>query len=283
MANLLWMSLASADTFDLYLNPILAKAPDVEGVKEVKQLTPDVISQHDNLFPGVNAAFLIVFTNEGRHSKLLVERAFRKVDETRRLPMLLVERFVTFKPGEERAVEASGRDLNLFAGFRFSLDIGQVVPEELGGDLRFVVDGDKCFLEPLGKAKIYLVTQPLPGVVPTKVPKLVMGDKFEPRYFNGTYKLYDDGRRSGTLTLKVEDSGEVTGSYLTDKDGSKYDVHGAIGKPLHTVQFTIQLPRVEQIFQGWLFTGDGKVLTGSSRMGEREAGFYAVRVEEEEK
>ena len=54
----------------------------------------------------------------------------------------------------------------------------------------------------------------------------------------------------------------------------------AVGMQAHSVQFTVKFPRVEQTFQGWLFTGDGKVLTGSSRMLDREAGFYAVRLED---
>jgi hypothetical protein len=29
-----------------------------------------------------------------------------------------------------------------------------------------------------------------------------------------------------------------------------------------------------------LFTGDAKAITGTSRLAEREAGFYAVRVED---
>ncbi len=60
---------------------------------------------------------------------------------------------MTYKEGEERAVQASGKNLSLFAGFRFSLDLGQVVPEELGGDLRFVVEGEKIYTQPLGKAR----------------------------------------------------------------------------------------------------------------------------------
>jgi hypothetical protein len=50
--------------------------------------------------------------------------------------------------------------------------------------------------------------------------------------------------------------------------------------PPHSVEFTVQFPRSEQTFKGWLFTGDARAITGSSRLGEREAGFYAVRVEE---
>jgi len=71
-----------------------------------------------------------------------------------------------------------------------------VVPEKLGGDLRFVNDGGKAYLEPLGKAKLYLLTKPLPEATPKKTAKLVVGETFEPRYFNGSFKLHDDGRRS---------------------------------------------------------------------------------------
>ena len=50
----------------------------------------------------------------------------------------------------------------------------------------------------------------------------------------GTYRLLDDGRRSGSLTLKVADNGDVTGSFYSDKDGKKYDVTGKIGTPTGT-------------------------------------------------
>ena len=159
-------------------------------------------------------------------------------------------------------------------------DLGQVVPEELGGDLRYVVDGDKIYVEPLGKAKLYVVTKHLAETMPAKPEKFVIAEPFEPKYFNGTYKLYDDGRRSGRLTLKVEEDGSVSGAYYSDKDGRKYEVRGKVGTPKHAIQFTVQFPNAEQVFQGYLFTGDGKALTGSSRMAEREAGFYALRLED---
>jgi hypothetical protein len=78
----------------------------------------------------------------------------------------------------------------------------------------------------------------------------------------------------------VDDDGIISGAYYSDKDGQKYEVHGRVGTPQHSVQFTVKFPRSEQTFQGWLFTGDGQVLSGSSRLAEREAGFYARRVEE---
>ena len=162
-----------------------------------------------------------------------MQAAKQKIDGDKAVPILLVERFVTYKEGEEQTRHAEGKNLSLFAGFRFSLDLGQVVPEALGGDLRFVVDGDKVYAEPVGKAKLYLVTKHDPAVVPKKAGKFVMGNKFDPKYFAGAFKLHDDGRRSGKLILKVDDDGGVTGAYYSDKDGQKYDVQGKIGSPQH--------------------------------------------------
>jgi hypothetical protein len=278
--HLVTVSSAKADVFDYYTNPALNKVPGAEGTQELKEVPQRLLSQHDRVLTNVPGAFLVVKTNQGRNAKLLVHVARQRIDEEHSLPILLIERYVTFREGEERTVEASGKDLSLFPGFRLSLDLGQVVPAELGGDLRFVVEGDKIYTQPLGKARLYLVTKPLPGVVPRKGSKLVVGDTFEPRYFNGTYKLSDDGRRSGTLNLKVDEDGSVSGAYYSDKDGRKYEVQGKVGMPRHSIQFTIKFPRSEQTFQGFLFTGDGQYLTGSSRLAEREAGFYARRVEE---
>ena len=254
--------------------------PTAAGVKEVKQLTPALIADNDRVLPGVTSAFVVVRTNDNRFAKLLVQPARQKVDADRQVPILMIDRFVTYKEGDERTVQASGHNVYLFPGFRFQLDIGQVVPEELGGDLRFVNDGGKAYLEPIGKAKLYLLTKPLPEATTKKTAKLVVGETYEPRYFNGSFKLHDDGRRSGTLTLKVGAGNDVTGSYYSDKDGQKYDVKGKVLTPNYAIQFTVKFPRTEQQFQGFMFTADGKAIAGISRMQEREAGFYALRVED---
>lgn len=273
-------ALARADAFDNYTNPVLAKVPGAAGVQEVKQLTPDVIADNDRVIPGVSAAFLVVKTNDGRWSKLLVQSARHKIDDERSLPILLVERFATYKEGDERAVAASAKNVYLYPGYRLNLDVGQVVPEEAGGDLRFVANGDKVHVEPLGRAKVYLLTKPLADAAPKKTATLVVGETFEARYYNGKFKLYDDGRRSGTLTLQLENGNELTGAYYSDKDGAKYEVKGRIGTPLHSFEFTIKFPRSEQTFRGWMFTGDAKALVGASKLVDRETGFYAVRVQD---
>lgn len=267
------------DSFDEYVNPILNKVPLAKGVKELKQLTPGLITDHDRVLAGKSSALVVVRTNDGRWSKLLVEAARQRIGSDKTVPILYVRRFVTYKEGEERTVVASGQRLALFPGFRLSLDLGQVVPEAVGGDLRFVADGGKVYTEPVGKAKLYLLTAPLPEAAPKKGPKVVIGKTFEAGYFNGTYKLYDDGRRSGTLKLTVDKDGGVTGAYYSDRDGQKYEVTGKVGTPPQAIQFTIKFPRSRQSFQGLMFTGDGKAITGTSRIVQHEAAFYALRVE----
>lgn len=279
LALLLFTSAARADVFDNYNNPALAKLLDGKNVKEVKQLTPNDVVEYDRVLPGLPSAFLVVRTNGGRHAKLLVQAGKQKIDTERAVPILSIERFVTFKEGEEQTRLATGGNQSLYAGFRFSLDVGQVVPEALGGDLRFVVEGDKVYAEPVGKAKLYVVTKHDPATEPRKGGKFAMGPRFSADYFNGTFRLHDDGWRSGKLVLKVDEDKGVTGAYYSDKDGQKYDVTGKVGTPAHAIEFTVKLPRTTQSFKGMLFTGDGKAIAGTSRLAEREAAFYATREE----
>jgi hypothetical protein len=270
---------ALADAFDHYTNEVLVKVPEAKTVQKVKELTPEVMVEHSRALPGITGTFLVIKTNDGKMAKLLVQPARQKLSATESVPILLIERFVAFRDGEERTIHTQGKNVRLFDGFRFSLELGQVVPESLAGDLRFVVDKDKQYIEPLGKAQMYLVTKHLPEATPKKSPKLVVGATFEPRYFNGTYKLYDDGRRTGVLKLVIGASGDVSGHFYSDKDGAKYDVGGKVATPNHLINFNVTFPRTIQTFQGMMFTGDGRVITGFARMLERETGFYAVREE----
>ncbi|MGL4554414.1 MAG: hypothetical protein ACRC33_24900 [Gemmataceae bacterium] len=270
--------LFAADAFDLYLNRDLDRLVQAgKLVKEVKRLTPNLVIEHDRAIPRAGAAMLIVRTNGDRVAKLLVTAGKQKVGADRTVPILLVERFVTFKEGEERQVIADGKGLALFHGFRLGLDLGQVVPEEVGGDLRFVADGDKTYLEPLGKARLFVVVEHDKAVEPKAGGKFAIGDKVEPKHFTGSFKLYDDGRRSGRLVLTSDDDGKVAGAYYSDRDGAKYDVHGRVGPKPHAVEFAVRFPRTEQTFKGMLFTGGGRAMAGTSRLSDREAAFYAVR------
>lgn len=270
-----------ADSFDNYTNPILAKVPASKGTQSIKKLTPDAMVEHSRALPGMTAAFVVIKTNEGRLAKLLVQPAKQKISAEESAPILLIERYVTFREGEEKTVHAKGENVRLFDGFRFNLDMGQVVPEKAGGDIRIGIENGEMFVEPVGKAEMFLVTKHLPEANPKKSPRPTIGEKFEPRFFNGTYKLHDDGRRSGTLKLTVTDDGIVSGYYYSGKDGQKYEVAGKVENPPYTIKFRVTFPRTIQDYSGFMFTGDGSAIAGTSRLQDRETGFYAVRLETE--
>jgi hypothetical protein len=272
---------ARADAFDHYTNDILVKIPKAKDVVRVKELTEEMLVDNVNVLPDLKPAFIVVKTNEGRLCKLLVQSAKQKLPGKGEVPILYIDRYVTYRESEDSTVVAEGKNVRLFADFQFSLDLGQVVPAVVGGDIVFIVKDGDIHVAPLGNAEIYLVKKHLPEAKPKKADKIIIGAKFEAKYFNGDYQLYDDGRRSGKLHLEVNEEGDFVNSwYLSDKPGSKkYDVSGKIGERNHTIRFTVQLPNVTQEFQGWMFTGNGQAITGFSRLLERETGFYAVRIE----
>jgi len=281
VALILFAAISRAEQFDYYTNPVLAKAVSDGTLKEVKELTSDQAAEFGSALPDSPSAFLIVVTNDKRFAKLLVQPARQKAGDKQHA-LLLVDKYVTFKGTSDRAIQASGQSLHLYPGLRLSLELGQVVPETVGGDLTVVGEKESAgfAVKPVGAAKLYVVTKPIPGVVPKKAPKLVVGEAFEMRFFAGRYKLHDDGRRSGVLKLDVNESGEISGTFTSDKDGREYEVQGKAGTPKHAVTFSIQFPATTQTFIGHMFTGDGKAIAGTTKMLEREAGFYAVRLED---
>jgi hypothetical protein len=158
-----------------------------------------------------------------------------------------------------------------------------VVPEAVGGDLTVIADPkdpNGFVVKPVKDAKLFVLSKPIAGVVPKKAPKLVVGEAFESRFIAGKFKLHDDGRRSGVLRLEVSEAGEITGTFTSDKDGREYEVQGKAGTPKHAVSLTIKFPATIQTFTGYVFTGDAKAIAGTTKILEREAGFYAERVED---
>jgi hypothetical protein len=272
-----------ADQFDYYTNPVLSKAATDGSLKEVKELTSEQVSDAAGALPDSSSAVLVVATNEKRFAKLLAQPARQKLGADKSVPLLLVDRYTTFKGTSDRAVQATGQNLHLYPGLRLSLELGQVVPEAVGGDLTVVADAkdpNGFVIKPVGAARLYLLTRPIAGVVPKKAPKLVVGEAFETRFFAGKYRLHDDGRRTGVLKLEVNESGEITGTLTSDKDGREYDVQGKAGTPKHAISFAIKFPATTQTFTGFMFTGDGRAIAGTTKMLEREAGFYAQRMED---
>ncbi len=272
---------ARADAFDDYTSVHLQKLANSANAKNVKRVTRDELVAAADVLPKTKGVFLVVHTNDNRWAKLLVHAAAQRIDMDTSAPILLIERFVTYKEGEERAFVAEGRNVGLFHDFRFKLDIGAIVPEKpFAADLRFVDERGTNYLEPLGKAELFLVTKHLPEAAPPKGAKIVVGTKFDAAFVAGDYKLYDDGKKTGDLHLEVGAKGAVTGWLFSGTTGARYEVQGQVGpNPAHGVQFSVTLPRSSQTFTGWMFTGNAAAIAGYSNLEGREAGFYALRVE----
>jgi len=270
-------SVCCQDRFDSYSRPSLARLINSDVVVPRKKVSTDELAEHDRVLPKVSGSFLVVKTNGNRFSKLQVASGRQKITEDKFLPVLIVEKFLTFKDGEERAVASSGSGITLYPGFRLNLDLGQIVPEDLPGDLVVRAHSSQLSAETIGKAEMWQAVRTLPDPLPPKAGKPVPGDKFVVEHWNGSYQLHDDGRRSGTLEIKVDAQGEVNGAYYSAKDGTKYEVRGKTGPSPHSIQFGIRFPRSEQIYQGFIFTGDLEAIAGTSKFGDRETSFYAIR------
>jgi len=273
---------AHGDVFDRYTNQVLAQAIGQPGVIELTQLTAKQVDEAPKLVPGSNGALIFVRTSNGLNAKLLVQFARQKFAD-RVSPVVVLERFVTYRSGSERSVIAEGRNIHLYPGYVFHLEIGQIVPSEIGGDLRFDIDPKKGeVLQGLGKARLYLITRSLAGTETKKSARPAPDDSYRLEFFNGSFRLYDDGRRSGLLRLQVDTEGNLSGEFLSDATGNKYPVSGKVGpNPRHLVQFTIKFPQSVQHFSGYIFTRGGAAICGTSKFQERDAGFYAVRVDED--
>lgn len=279
MISLLLLLLPSAppSPFERLQRPDLASLVKTPAFKSLGSVSEADLAENDRWLAPGGASFAIVRTRGGRFSKILLNPGRLKTTNGNTEPMVLVEQFVTFKDGEERAFISRGENRAIFPGTEMDLDLGQVVPERIGGDLRLVNEGGKLFLQVRSGVGLWLGVDkfPVPASGPNAVPMVT--DKFQQEYFRGKFQLHDDGRRSGTLSLEVKEGGEILGKYFSDKDGTSYEVRGRLGPQPHQIEFGIRFPRTEQMYRGFLFTGNAQTIAGTSRMGDRETGFYAQR------
>lgn len=265
-----------ADTYDRYTETVLAKVAESPSATEVKKLTAAEVQKHGNVIANSSGVLLVVKTNSGQWAKLIVQFARQKAADGS-LPIVLIERGITYKAGGDRIVAATFPVLRLYDGFLLNLDLGQVVPEKIGADLRYWADASDGVLEPVGNAKLYIVTKHPPEVEAKKSDKPTVGDIFEQEVVAGTYKLYDDGRRVATLTLKVDQEGNLTGDYLSEQSGRRYEVTGKVQPNKHHIIFSVKFPQSTQQFTGWVFTKDASAICGFTNTQGRDFGFYAVR------
>ncbi|MER3417232.1 MAG: hypothetical protein C4297_13640 [Gemmataceae bacterium] len=269
---------AYADSFDAWDRDTLVRLTRSEQVQQVERLRAAQGTRCAGLLPGTDGAVLFVRTRNGLWAKLACIFGIQKTPAGPR-PVLVIERFATFRPESGRAVQASARGVYLYDGFHFNLELGQIVPPDVGADLRYSAEAGGV-LEAMPQVQIFLLVKPPKGN-PATAPQNKIGDADTP--VGGTFQLYDDGRRTARLHLEIAQDGTISGSYVSDRTGRTYPVRGKVQSPRHIWEFTVKFPQTEQTFRGWFFTGDGAALAGFSRMQDREFGFYAVRLPDEPK
>lgn len=271
---------ARADLFDDITNKDIPRIITTDAAELLTEVSARQFTMAGTVIPQSTSAILFLFTKEGRYAKLQVQAGWQKINSIRH-PVLFIERFATFKEGDEQATVAKGGPVHLYAGMQFNADLGQVVTPGIGGDIEMMPAEvlSRVSVKPVGNVRLYLLKRK-PIMDMTKSEKAEFVEPFQPKHFQGKFKLFDDGRRSGNLSLNVDEpTGQVTGLFYSDKDGQKYEVAGKVGAVRHQINFTIKFPQSAGEYSGFMFTGDGKAMAGTSKLRDRDTAFYAVRQE----
>jgi hypothetical protein len=271
-----------------------ARADDFDRLGEV-DLSRPVLQQHARKVDGLGfrdlaalpavlrdarTSLLIVVTDQGNVARLVASPGFRKApdDPNKLTPTLVLDRFETRDPANRSAPAARGKEVWLFDGFGYDLDAGQVVPADMGADIRFVAAGpDDGRLSPVGKAEM-LAVETLPPVPKASADRPSEGRVVRTSDYAGRFRLAANGVWSGLLELKVDAEGVVSGDFQSDAGGAARPVTGkAAAGGDHGIAFTISFPRTKQEYTGWLW-GEGKnVIAGSVTMINQTFSFVAIR------
>ncbi|MFO0909111.1 MAG: biopolymer transporter ExbD [Isosphaeraceae bacterium] len=229
------------------------------------------------------STLLLVKTGQGNLARLLVDGGYRKSSDSQTtVPVLVIERFETFEPGKGSSRIARGAGTLLFDGFQFDLDTGNVVPKEQGGDLVFQGQGgaaqspDEGRLATLKGASLFSVAKPLVFEAARGGPS--PGRVVLPADFHGKYRLFADGRWSGTIELLVDEARVVTGTFRSEPNGTSYSLRGQVAtEPPSKVTFTIKFPRTEQEYEVYLWSEGKSAWAGTFTMQGKTYGVFAVR------
>lgn len=225
----------------------------------------------------IGSPCVIVQTNDGHWSKVLVSWGQRKVKGREQpLPVLVLERFVTYRGDREGQTTASGKEVMVFAGHSFSFDIGQVVPSGNGADIEFTEAG---LVKPVGDAKLFgLNGSQLPAADAAK-PNPNDHDGVLPRDFAGTWKVSIDGRWTGVWEINVDEQRTVLGKFVSDDTKSRYELYGKVSNVPHQAKLEIDLANSQVSVDAFLFTTDKATMGGTATLAGRKFAFVATRQE----
>jgi hypothetical protein len=275
-----WLVLGLADVVPA------ADVFDRHALTELKQATKDAVpfaevaaataAKWKPLSPRIGAPCLIVKTNDGHWAKALLTWGQRRLkDREQMIPVLVLERFVTYRGDREGLTTASGKDVMLFAGHSFSFDIGQVVPTSADADIEFTAAG---LIKPVGQAQLFALNGSQLAADATK-PDPNDHEGVLPRDFAGTWKVSIDGKWTGTWDIQVDDQRNVLGKFVSDDTQSRYELYGKVSNIPHQAKLEIELANASVAIDAFLFNSDKSTMSGTAVLANRKVGFVARRQE----
>jgi len=262
-----------ADVFDRQTSAIVKQL--IEKGEAVAELDLAASAKLKPLSSTVSSPCLLIKTDEGNFTKALVSWGLRK-GAGKPLPVLLIERYTTYRQDRMDLTAANGKDVMLFPGSGFNFDIGQVVPKGQGADIEFSEEG---VLKSAREAQVIpLNGNQLPAADPVKKHDPAAHEGVIPEDFAGTWKLNADGRWLGEWQLKVNNNGNATGTFVSDESRNSYDLSGQVGSTSHNLKLDVFLANTQMAVDAYLWTKDKSMMAGTVTLSGRKFGFVATRV-----
>jgi hypothetical protein len=268
-------NLASADVFDDHTAYWLRLGVKSETPR--KDLSMDAGARAKQIARNISSPCIVVQTDEDNWSKALVTWGLRKTADGR-IPILMIERYVTYRGDRENLTRASGKEIMLFPGFGFDFDIGQVVPIGKGDDIQCA---KMATIKPAEKAKLWLLNGPATPE-PEKQDNRPTAGAVIPSDFAGKWQVQVDGRWAGRLEFKSEGR-KVFGRFVSDDTKSVYEADGKVAALPHNLKFNIELANASQSFDAFMWTKSKSTMAGVVTMSGRKLGFYAIRIVDKKK
>ena len=167
----------------------------------------------------------------------------------------------------------------LFPGFAYNFDIGQVVPEGQGEDIKCGAD---ALLEVVEPTKMFALNgSALPEPTASAQPAPAAREEVFPSDFAGKWRVRIDGRWEGRWDLKVDER-RIFGKFISDGTQSEYEINGRIAGLAHNLKMDIELANTSQSIDAFLWTKDKSAMAGTVVIAERKVGFYALREKADE-
>ena len=261
------------DIFDRHDSSILKQI--VEAGTAQTELTQAQVAKLKPIARDVDSNCLIVETNGGNLAKVLVSWGFRKQRQAEKpIPVLMLDRYVTYEQGRGDTSLANGTNVMIFPGYKFDFDLGQIVPEGFDADLEFT---DKGAIRCLDTVKLHTVNGSQLPVVEVAAAVKKNAELISPDDFSGVWNVDGDGRWIGEWDLSVNEQGAATGKFLSAETKSSYPIAGQIGGQPHQIKLQIQFNNAIQVVEAYLWTKDKSKLAGSFSLAGRKFGITGTR------